>query len=194
MKLWNTFGACMLALSLGLMCASAIADDDCDVPVARWQSREAVSQMATQKGWDVQRLKIDDGCYEVRGRDAKGRSFKAKIDPETLKIVKIKYGDWDRDRSRDGERRRDVQPSSRMKPDPSEGNVQFSEVAMPTLGAISHLCLARRRAARSNDFNQENIDDESPAYRVARGHYIRHPRPRSEPRGYRVHDAEELWW
>lgn len=146
MKPWKTFGTCMLALSLGLMSVSVIADDDCDVPVARWQSRDAVNQMATQKGWDVQRLKIDDGCYEIRGRDAKGRSFKAKIDPETLKIVKMKYGDQDRERSRDRERGKDLKPSSRMKSDPTEGNVHTPQVAMPTpgrnitfaLGAMPH--------------------------------------------------------
>ena len=56
----------------------------------RWQSREAVRQMAAQQGWQIQRLKIDDGCYEIRGTDAQGRSFKAKIDPENLKVVKMK--------------------------------------------------------------------------------------------------------
>ncbi len=66
------------------------ASDDCDAPVERWQSREAVRQMAARQGWQIQQLKIDDGCYELRGTDAQGRSFKAKIDPETLKVLKIK--------------------------------------------------------------------------------------------------------
>ena len=49
--------------------------------------------MAAAQGWQVQRLKIDDGCYEIRGTDAQGRAFKATIDPQTLKIVKIKHKD-----------------------------------------------------------------------------------------------------
>ena len=49
--------------------------------------------MAARQGWQVQRLKIDDGCYELRGTDAQGRSFKAKIDPETLKVLKMKPQD-----------------------------------------------------------------------------------------------------
>ena len=105
-----------LALALGLAALPTWADDDCDAPVARWQSREAVRQMATQQGWDVQRLKIDDGCYEVYGKDAQGRSFKAKVDPETLRVVKMKRRDKDRDgeRSRDRDRRaeRAAQPAS----------------------------------------------------------------------------------
>lgn len=94
----------LLSLCLALAAAPALASDDCDAPVERWQSREAVRQMAAQQGWQVQRLKIDDGCYEIRGADAQGRSFKARIDPETLQVVKLKqrsHRDRDRDRERE---------------------------------------------------------------------------------------------
>ena len=91
----------LLALSLGLAALPALADDDCDAPVERWQSREAVRQMAARQGWQIQRLKIDDGCYEIRGTDAQGRIFKAKIDPETLKVLKMKQGNRQRSRERD---------------------------------------------------------------------------------------------
>ena len=90
----------LLALIVALLAAPALADDDCDAPVERWQSRDAVRQMAAQRGWQVQRLKIDDGCYEIRGKDADGREFKAKLDPETLEVVKMKRGDRDRDQER----------------------------------------------------------------------------------------------
>lgn len=95
------------ALAAALAAAPALARNDCDAPVERWQSREAVRQMAAQKGWDVQRLKIDDGCYEIRGTDAQGRSFKAKIDPETLQVIKLKQRD-----KRDRERRRERNPAA----------------------------------------------------------------------------------
>ena len=95
----------LLALSLSLAVLPALADDGCDAPMDRWQSREAVRQMAARQGWQVQRLKIDDGCYELRGTDAQGRSFKAKIDPETLKVLKMKPQDRQpaRERERDRE-------------------------------------------------------------------------------------------
>ena len=80
----------LAALAAALAAAPALASDDCDAPVERWQSPDAVRQMAAQQGWQVQRLKIDDGCYEIRGADAQGRGFKAKIDPETLQVVKFK--------------------------------------------------------------------------------------------------------
>ncbi len=109
MKHTSPLRTALLALSVGLATLPTWADDDCGAPVARWQSREAVRQMATQQGWDVQRLKIDDGCYEVYGKDAQGRSFKAKVDPETLRVVKMKRRDHDRDgeRARDRDRDRD---------------------------------------------------------------------------------------
>jgi len=94
----------LLALALGMAALSAWADDDCDAPVDRWQSREAVLQMAARQGWQIQRLKIDDGCYEIRGTDAQGRTFKAKIDPETLKVLKIKQKDSHRSRDHDRDR------------------------------------------------------------------------------------------
>jgi len=107
MKHTSPLRTALLALAMGLATLPTWADDDCDAPVARWQSREAVRQMATQQGWDVQRLKIDDGCYEVRGTDAEGRGFKAKIDPETLEVVKLKQRDRKRERNRERDRERE---------------------------------------------------------------------------------------
>ncbi len=90
----------LLALSLSLAAPALLADDDdCDVPVKQWQSRDAVLRLAAQQGWQVQRLKIDDGCYELRGTDAMGREFKAKLDPGTLRVVKMKQRDRERQRS-----------------------------------------------------------------------------------------------
>ena len=97
----------LLVLSLGLATLPVWADDDCDAPLNRWQSREAVRQMAVAQGWQIQRLKIDDGCYEIRGTDAQGRAFKAKIDPETLTVLKIKQDDRQRAREHDRDRDRD---------------------------------------------------------------------------------------
>jgi len=105
----------LLSLCLALAAAPALASDDCDAPVERWQSREAVRQMAAQQGWQVQRLKIDDGCYEIRGKDAQGRTFKAKLDPATLQVVKMKGGDRERERDREraGARERDARSQPR---------------------------------------------------------------------------------
>lgn len=93
MNLFPLLSHGLVAVSLGLAAGPSLADDDCSAPVQQWQSREAVRKMAAAQGWQVQRLRIDDGCYEIRGTDAQGRGFKAKIDPQTLKIVKIRHKD-----------------------------------------------------------------------------------------------------
>lgn len=110
----------LLVLSVGLAVLPAWAGDDCDAPLNRWQTREAVRQMATAQGWQIQRLKIDDGCYEIRGTDAQGRTFKAKIDPETLKVLKMKQDDHQRSRERDrgqGGTAQQAQPPQSPQPD-----------------------------------------------------------------------------
>ncbi len=93
---------------------TALADDDCHVPMNKWQSREAVQQMATSLGWDVKRIKIDDGCYEIKGLNEAGKPFKAKIDPETLAIVKLKIkgADGDRDHRHGRQRQSDTTRNS----------------------------------------------------------------------------------
>ena len=110
----------LLALSMSLAALPAWADDDCDAPLNRWQTRDSVLGMAAEKGWQIQRLKIDDGCYEIRGTDAQGRSFKAKIDPETLTVLKMKQDEHQRTR----ERNRDDEAAARgSRPPQTQGAV-----------------------------------------------------------------------
>ena len=75
-------------------------DDDCRVPMADWQPREAVQKMAEAQGWTVRRIKTGDGCYEVDGRDAQGREIEVKLDPKTLAVVDMEYEDDDDDDGR----------------------------------------------------------------------------------------------
>ena len=112
MKTRRSIAVGLLALSAGAAALPALAGDDCDVPTQRWQSREAVRQMAAKNGWALERLKINDGCWEIRGRDAEGRRFKAKLDPETLEPISIKRGEREpeRERERERERRREHAP------------------------------------------------------------------------------------
>lgn len=84
-----------LGLGFGVAGMALADDDDCRVPMADWQPREAVQAMAEAQGWTVRRIKTDDGCYEIKGRDAQGREIKAKIDPATLAVVDLEYEDDD---------------------------------------------------------------------------------------------------
>ena len=90
----------LLALFTLLPVGAALADDDaCSVPRAQWLPREAVMQLAEENGWSVRELEIDDGCYEIEGRDRDGREIEVKLDPATLRVVEIEYEDDDDNRS-----------------------------------------------------------------------------------------------
>ena len=94
----------LIAITLiGGLGAAGVAladDDDCRVPMADWQPREAVQKRAEAQGWTVRRIKTDDGCYEIDGRDAQGREIEVKVDPATLAIVDMEYEDNDHDDNR----------------------------------------------------------------------------------------------
>lgn len=79
----------LTATLIALTAAPVLADEDCTIPMANWQPREAVRAMAEAKGWQLRRIKIDDGCYEIHALDADGRFFEAKIDPQTLAVIEI---------------------------------------------------------------------------------------------------------
>ena len=78
--------------SLGVA-STARADDACTVPMADWQPRAAVQQMAEAQGWTVRRIKIDDGCYEIDASDAEGRAIEVKVDPSSLAIMDLEFED-----------------------------------------------------------------------------------------------------
>jgi hypothetical protein len=103
----------------------AMADDDCHVPMNQWQKREAVQKMAESRGWQVSRIKIDDGCYQVRGLDETGQAFKAKIDPETLSVVNMKRKDRHDDDDRPRERRQSSGPGASGPSDTLPANKLF---------------------------------------------------------------------
>jgi len=81
--------ACLMALLAG----AAFADDDCFVPMADWQPREAVAQLAAQQSWVVRRIRIDDGCYQIDGNDAQGRAIEVKVHPGTLDVLELEVED-----------------------------------------------------------------------------------------------------
>ncbi|MGB3540108.1 MAG: PepSY domain-containing protein [Mesorhizobium sp.] len=86
----------MLAFLAALPATAALAGEKCDVPPAQRQSFEALSKLAGDFGWTIDKMKIDDGCYELHVTDGSGNVLKVKIDPATLDVVggKVKrFGD-----------------------------------------------------------------------------------------------------
>lgn len=90
----------ILAFLALLPSGMALAEDECFVPMANWQPRDAVARLAEEKGWTVRRIRIDDGCYEIDGRDAEGRAIEVKIHPASLAVIDLEYEDDDSNRNR----------------------------------------------------------------------------------------------
>jgi hypothetical protein len=84
----------LVALIALLVCTVAFAETDCTDPVASWKSREQLRQEFEQHGRTAQRIKVDDGCYEVRGLDRRGNKLKAKYSPASLRLrsLEVEFG------------------------------------------------------------------------------------------------------
>ncbi len=77
--------------------SAAVASEDCNVPMAEWQPREALQKKLEDDGWKVNRIKTDGGCYEVGANDDKGRRVHATYDPKTFEVVKREREEGDED-------------------------------------------------------------------------------------------------
>jgi len=80
------FIASTTLLSL-LLSGYALADDNCSDPVSDWRPRDTLRHLVEQQyGWSVQRIKVDDGCYELKGLDRKGNAIEASYSPASLRL------------------------------------------------------------------------------------------------------------
>ncbi|MDH4439147.1 MAG: PepSY domain-containing protein [Rhizobium sp.] len=63
----------------------AQAEDEgakCDAPKDKWMTEEAMKAKATELGYDVRQVKVENGCYEVYGiKD--GQKVEAIFNPAT---------------------------------------------------------------------------------------------------------------
>ena len=74
--------------------ANASGDYTCgDVPKDKWLSEAAIKEKAAGLGYDVRRVKVDGGCYEVYALDAKGQKVEAYFHPETADVVGVENDD-----------------------------------------------------------------------------------------------------
>lgn len=57
------------------------------------QARATLTSQLIADGYQVTRIKTDDGCYEVDARDAYGRKYEIEVNPATLEILEIDRDD-----------------------------------------------------------------------------------------------------
>ncbi len=56
-------------------------------PRETWQPQDKLEKMLVEKGWRVNRVKEDGGCYEVYAINEKGQRVEAYFHPKTLESV-----------------------------------------------------------------------------------------------------------
>ena len=96
--------AAAILIASTLIASTAKAGLDCAVPMTQWQPRDAILALAADNNWQVRRIKIDDGCYEIYATDADGRQFEVKVNPATLAVLDFEYGHEDHDDHDDNRR------------------------------------------------------------------------------------------
>jgi hypothetical protein len=82
-----------IAAALWLSSSVSLADGlaTCDSgPQETWQPQAKLEKQLTEKGWQVRRIKIDGGCYEVYALNEKGERVEAYFHPKTLESVPTK--------------------------------------------------------------------------------------------------------
>lgn len=73
---------------------SLASDDLCGgAPQDTWMTKEAVKTKATEMGYDVRRIKVDDGCYEAYAINQQGKKVEVYFHPVTAEVVKSEVDD-----------------------------------------------------------------------------------------------------
>lgn len=77
--------AAAFALSAGAFAQHA---EKCEpIPKAEWRPKAELERKLTDEGWKITRIKIENGCYEVYGRDAKNQKHETFFHPKTFEVV-----------------------------------------------------------------------------------------------------------
>ena len=83
----------LTAITTALLLAAAPAAfaqhaEKCEpISKAEWQPKEALEKKLKDMGWKVNRIKIENGCYEVYGRDEMNGRVEVFFHPKTFERV-----------------------------------------------------------------------------------------------------------
>ncbi len=89
MKTRTLFAIAALAMMSGTALASS---SDCNEPKDKWMSINEARAKVSALGYDVRKVEVDDGCYEVYGTK-NGRRYEVYINPVTAEVVKLEQDD-----------------------------------------------------------------------------------------------------
>ena len=78
------------ALMLGASQASATGMMSCDAgSESGWQEKSSLQEKLESEGWQVRKVKVDEGCYEVYGTTPEGQRVEAYFDPVSLEKLLV---------------------------------------------------------------------------------------------------------
>ncbi len=86
MRLFLAAAAFAASFAVGTAHATGLATCDSGPP-EKWQPQEKLQKMLVDRGWQIRRIKIDGGCYEVYAITEKGERVEAYFHPLTLAPV-----------------------------------------------------------------------------------------------------------
>lgn len=65
----------------------AFASERCTAPKDKWRPVDELKAELTARKWMIKNVKIEDGCYEVYGKDDKGQRVEIFFDPVSFEAV-----------------------------------------------------------------------------------------------------------
>jgi len=78
-----------LFLLLALSASQAFASAECPYyPKEEWAPESALKQKLADKGYTIKKFKIEGNCYEIYGRNKRGKKVEIYFDAKTLEILK----------------------------------------------------------------------------------------------------------
>jgi hypothetical protein len=86
----STFAKYTGLILLLLASGSAFAHGDVKCPKypkEEWKPHDELHRKLQKEGWEVRRMEKTPTCYEVYGKDPKGKRVEAFFDPKTLERV-----------------------------------------------------------------------------------------------------------
>jgi hypothetical protein len=91
MRTLNIVSALSFAAACAAPTASATGLATCDSgPASGWQPQVKLEKQLVEQKWQVRRIKVDGGCYEVYAINEKGERVEAYFHPVTLAPVPTK--------------------------------------------------------------------------------------------------------
>ena len=79
---------CAALFAFGASAAFAHGNVQCkEYPKSEWRPHTELQEKLVKEGWTVRRMEKTDTCYEVYGKDPKGKRVEAFFDPKTFERV-----------------------------------------------------------------------------------------------------------